>query len=88
MIRRHGAAFALLLMAVVPFPASADPEECQEALHKYNAAVSDISNAMRIYVGCVNNSRAHDDCSTEFSTLQSAQSDFEDAVLAYGLDCQ
>lgn len=66
----------------------ADPEECQEAIHKYNTAIGDVSNAMRVYVGCVNDSHAHDDCSSEFSMLQSAQSDFEDAVSAYGTDCQ
>jgi len=68
--------------------ARADPEECQEAINKYNTAIGDVSDALKAYARCVSDSRGHDDCSIEFSTLQSAHSDFEDAVSAYGLDCQ
>lgn len=65
-----------------------DPEECQDAINKYNTAVGDVSDALGSYARCVSDSRGHDDCSIPFSTLQSAHSDFEDAVSAYGSDCQ
>jgi hypothetical protein len=88
MIARRGAAFAFLLMALVPLPATADPEECREAIDKYNTAIGDISYAIRRYSTCVSGSQAHDDCSSEFRRVKSAQDDFEDAVTAYGTDCQ
>jgi hypothetical protein len=77
-----------LMMFAHASVARANPEECREAIRKYNAAIGDVSSALRVFTGCVNDSRGHDDCSTEFSTLQLAHSDFEDAVTAYGADCQ
>jgi hypothetical protein len=78
---------ALLVLA----PASetkADPEECREAIDKYNSATSDVSDALRRYANCVRDSVGHDDCSSEFSRSRSAQEDFESAVSAYETDCQ
>lgn len=66
----------------------ADLEECQDAIAAYNSALSDVSVAVHAYANCVTASHGHDDCSLEFSTLKSAQSDFEDAVSAYETDCQ
>jgi hypothetical protein len=65
----------------------ASPSECRDAVSEYNSAVSDISTALRRYTNCVSGSNGHDDCSSEFRRLKSAQSDFEDAVSKYGSEC-
>lgn len=67
--------------------ARSDTDECQDALDQYNSVLQDVSSALRSYGSCVSNSRGHDDCSTEFFTLQSAQDDFESAVSNYQSDC-
>ena len=80
--------FGVLLVFAFPIRADADPEDCQAAINGYNSAISDVSTALRSYAQCVSSSHAHDDCSGEFATLQTVQSDFEEAVSAYGSDCQ
>lgn len=79
-------AFALCLGLVRS--ASADTESCRNAIDQFNSARSDISCALRTYASCVSGSDGHDDCSGEFSTLQSANSDFESAVSEYETGCQ
>lgn len=87
-MRRYGPVALGFLLICIPLPAAyADPEECQIAIDHYNEAIGDIGSALRQYAACVSDSRAHEACSVEFSTLQSAQSDFEDAVSDYGDDC-
>jgi hypothetical protein len=66
----------------------ADPEECQDALNQYRSAKSDVFDAMKAYGACVRDSNGHDDCSSEFSSLQSEQDDFETAVSDYESACQ
>jgi hypothetical protein len=78
----------VLLTLTLVSAVRADPEECREAINQYNTAKSDVSDALRAYANCVSDSQGHDDCSSEFSTLQSAHSDFESAVSAYESDCQ
>ena len=68
--------------------ASADPETCREALDQYRSAKSDVESALAIYRSCVDGGDGHDDCSSEFSSLQSAQDDFESAVSEYENECQ
>ena len=67
--------------------AAADPEACQEALNQLRSARSDVADALRQYVSCLNSSDGHDDCSSEFGSLQSAQDDFEFAVSSYESEC-
>jgi hypothetical protein len=67
--------------------AIADPEECRNAINEYNSARSEIFYALRSYGGCVSNSDGHDNCSGEFSQLQSAHGDFESAVSEYESEC-
>jgi hypothetical protein len=64
-----------------------DTDECRDALDHYNSARSDVSGALRRYGACVSDSKGHDDCSSEFSTLHSAQDDFESAVSEYQDKC-
>jgi hypothetical protein len=66
----------------------AGPEECQEAVEKYRSAASDVKEALRTYARCLSDTDGHDDCSTEFTRLRSAQDDFESAVSDYESDCQ
>jgi hypothetical protein len=65
----------------------ANPAECQEAVSEYKSATEDISTALVAYTSCVSGSRGHDDCSSEFETLKSAQDDFEEAVSKYESEC-
>lgn len=60
---------------------------CQDALDQYNTVLSDVRDALHDYGRCVSDSHGHDDCATEFSTLQSTQDDFESAVSNYQGDC-
>jgi len=64
------------------------PASCREALDQYQSAKSDASDALRAYATCVSDSKGHDDCSSEFSTLHSAQDDFESAVSEYESECE
>lgn len=65
----------------------ADPADCQDAITEYDSAISDISTALRRYTNCVSSSKGHDDCSSEFRRLKSAQGDFESAVSKYSMEC-
>jgi hypothetical protein len=67
--------------------ARSDTDECRDALDHYNSVRSDVSSALRQYGCCVSDSKGHDDCATEFSTLHSAQDDFESAVSEYQDNC-
>jgi hypothetical protein len=67
--------------------ARSDTDECRDALDHYNAAKSDVSSALRHYGRCVSDSKGHDDCASEFSTLHSAQDDFESAASEYQDKC-
>ena len=67
--------------------ARSDTDECRDALDQYKAALDDVKRALRQYGSCVSDSKGHDDCSSEFSRLHSAQDDFEAAVAGYQGDC-
>jgi hypothetical protein len=69
-----------IFLALCGNAARSDTDECRDALGHYNSARSDVSSALRQYGRCVSDSKGHDDCATEFSTLHSAQDDFESAV--------
>lgn len=49
--------------------------------------MSDIADAIKSYADCVAGSDGHDDCSSEFETLKSAQDDLELAVSEYEGNC-
>ncbi len=76
-----------IAMVIEVTHAVADPVECNEAIRGYNSAISDVSPALRAYANCVSDSRGVDDCSSEFSLLQSAQDDFETAVSQHQIEC-
>ena len=76
-----------IFLALCGNAARSDTDECRDALGHYNAAKSDVSSALRHYRACVSDSKGHDDCSSEFSTLHSAQDDFESAVSEYQDKC-
>jgi hypothetical protein len=69
------------------FPSVASPTECQEAISDFKSARSDISTALQTYASCVSSADGHDDCSSEFETLKSAQDELEDAVSKYETEC-
>jgi hypothetical protein len=76
-----------IFLALYGNVARSDTDECRDALDHYNSARSDVSSALRQYGRCVADSKGHDDCSVEFSTLHSAQDDFESAVSEYQDKC-
>jgi hypothetical protein len=80
----------MLCAASTPFlvqSSSASPTECQEAISAYKSARSEILTALQSYANCVSNSDGHDDCSSEFEQLKSAQDSLEDAVSNYETEC-
>jgi hypothetical protein len=78
----------VLAVAILPVRmAAAGPDECRIPRVQYNSALSDLNDALRSYTRCVSESRGLDDCSIEFSALQSAQEDFESAVSDYQSEC-
>jgi hypothetical protein len=81
------AAFCLASTPFLTPSSSASPSECQEAVSAYKSARSEISTALQAYTSCVSNSDGHDDCSSEFEQLKSAQDEFEDAVSQYETEC-
>lgn len=82
------AAITGVILVLCPTQACrASPTECQEAISQYKSAMEDISTALRTYRSFLSNTDGHDDCSTEFATLKSAQDDLEEAVSNYGSDC-
>ena len=87
-MRIQATAMALgIFLALCGSAARSDTSECQEALDHYNSVLSDVSSALRRYGRCVSDSKGHDDCATEFSTLHFAQDDFESAVSDYQSNC-
>jgi hypothetical protein len=74
-------------IACEPQYAMAGPTECQDAITEYKSAMSDISTALQAYTACLSTSNGHDDCSSEFETLRSAQDDLESAVCEYESEC-
>ncbi len=86
--RRVSAIFLCAASAVcVPLTAFAGPTECQDAVSGYTSTKSDIATALQAYANCVSSSDGHDDCSTEFDQLKSAQDDLENAVSNYETEC-
>jgi hypothetical protein len=80
--------FGLLLSIAASLPARAGPGECQEAARAYKDAHRDLLEAIHAYGRCVAQSDEHDDCSAEFSSVRSAQEDFERAVDGYQDECR
>jgi len=87
-IARQLAAILCAGLVVFGSTAIADTEACQEAIDQFKSARSDVDSDLTSYASCVSDSDGHDDCSSEFSTVQSAQSDFESAVSSYESDCE
>jgi hypothetical protein len=83
----HTVVAAIVVVIISVFAAKADPEQCREAIRNYNSARAEVSDALRLYANCISSSRGRDDCSTEFSSLQSAQEEFESGVSEYESEC-
>ena len=81
------AALSVALALCFTTRSRADPTECQEAVSEYKSAREDIATALQAYANCLSGNDGHDDCSSEFGTLKSAQDDFEDAVSKYESEC-
>jgi len=77
----------LIFSVVCVSGSSADPEACGDAANHFTSAKSDIESAASDYESCVSGSNGHEDCSSEFSTLDSDHNDFESAVSEYEEEC-
>ena len=82
------AMYVIALSALSLMVVKADTAACKDAIDQYNSARSDIADTLRRYASCAANSDGHDDCSSEFRRLKSAQDDFESAVSEYESECQ
>ncbi len=82
-----GALFLVSALTVC-VSATADPDGCRNAVDQFKSARSDVAGDVQTYASCISGSDGHDDCSSEFSTLQSAHDDFEFAVSDYETECQ
>jgi hypothetical protein len=80
-------AVLVAFVAVVPSPALADQASCNNAIDRYNSAVSEIDYCMKRYARCIDASRGTDECYSEFRRLKNAQGDFESAVSDYRSEC-
>jgi hypothetical protein len=78
----------ILTMTLAAPLARADPEQCRDAAESYRTAHRDLIDAIHAYGRCVAESAGHDDCATEFSAVQSARDDFEQAVQDYEDECR
>ena len=78
----------IALLLILSTGTNADPESCRDALDQYKSAKSEVVSALGDYTNCIHSSDGHEDCSSEFSTLQSAQDEFESAVSEYESECQ
>jgi len=79
---------ALVLIALglsMPLMAVQDAraDECGDAVHKYQSAENALSSALAVYGDCIADSRGRDECSNEFSHLDSANENFSFAVSNY-----
>jgi hypothetical protein len=82
------AALGLSLPLISTQDVRADPEECLDAVHKYQTATTAVDAALSVYGACVGSSRGRDECWNAFYSLQSAQQNFEYAVWDYKDDCR
>lgn len=87
-LRTTALTVGLLLGTGGSAPAQYANNQCRYAVDSYNNAVNEISSRLRRYSSCVSNSQGGDDCSSEFSRLRSAQSDFEISVSGYQNYCR
>lgn len=81
-------ALACIVLLYSYCPAYADVDQCERAIRDYKEASSELADYVNRYVRCLNNTDGSDDCSSEFSRLKRAQSDFEDAVSELGWKCR
>jgi hypothetical protein len=69
--------FCLMILCAtfvcMPQNSRAGPTECQDAIAEYKSAMAEVSTALQTYSSCLSTDDGHDDCSTEFETLKSAQ---------------
>jgi hypothetical protein len=79
--------YVLLTGMSLAFPTTAFADDCEDAVQQYNSVLSDMDSTIRRLRSCVADSKARDDCSTEFRRLKSAYDDFETAVSRYRRDC-
>jgi hypothetical protein len=80
-------AVALGIALITGISATADPEACKGATLVFKSAKNGVGDYLRRYASCVSRSNGHNDCSSEFSRLRSAQDDFESAVSNYDREC-
>jgi hypothetical protein len=87
MRRNVAAAAALVGVATAAAPAAAQTD-CNSYMDDYQVALQDVSNTLRLYGRCVDQSGGQDDCALQFKALEKAQKNFDRAVLQIRFNCR
>jgi hypothetical protein len=85
---RFSAAAILVLVSIVGFSATAEPDSCLDAIAQFKSVKGNVPNYIRTFASCISKSDGHDDCAQEFTALQSVHADFESAVSERESKCQ
>jgi hypothetical protein len=48
---------SIVILAISAFAANADPAEYRQAIHEYNSAMAEVSDALRHYARCISDSQ-------------------------------
>jgi hypothetical protein len=88
MLRYRSNLAGAVALAFTVHLAHAGPEECRQAVDDYDVVMSELTEALGQYEKCVTESNGEDICEIEFEHLQSAQQDFQTAVLTYQNECR
>lgn len=86
-MRKLIAAVFFVITLLSCLPATADTEACNGAAYVLKSARNNVGDYLRRYASCVSRSNGHDDCSRQFSGVQSAQDAFALAVSDYDREC-
>ena len=70
----------LAALALVAALSSAQPDDCGEAIERYQIAQADARLAADRYGRCVTRAEGDDDCSSEYRVLRQAQEAFVEAT--------
>jgi hypothetical protein len=87
MVVRCLLALGLVSILIGSARVSADTGDCRAAIDSFDSARADLKSSLIGYANCIGISDGHDDCSTEFGSVQSNHDDFESAVSEYESAC-
>jgi hypothetical protein len=84
-IRAH--AFSVMLIALTLTSPPTANRDCRAASERYEAAISEVIDALRFYEKCILSNQKRDDCAGQLDELDSAHDEFADSVAEYPNGC-